>query len=238
MNSQFGIISIKKLPLIIQNFQMKSFIVFLFLFTGILHAQNDSTFVDTKYLEDQLYVNVTYIQLLNLPEPISQNGFSFGFGFGFIKDLPINRKRNIAFGVGLGYGFNNYFFDVKEFPANPDGSNELKSNKVGMHNVEVPIELRFRTSTPKKYKFWRIYPGFKFSYAFITNSNLKAKGDFDIGELIELNRFQYGPTISAGYNKWNFHLYYGLDELITNTKNTPYNITIHDIRLGLIFYIL
>lgn len=219
---------------------MHRLILLFFIFTGIINAQKDSTFVETKYLEDQLYANISYIKMLNLPELISQTGFSYGFGFGFIKDLPVNANRNIGFGLGLGYGLNVYYFNVKEVTPKPVPSEsvELKSNKVSMHNVEVPLEFRFRTSTSEKYKFWRIYPGFKFSYTFATNSKLKQREDFDVEDLIEINRFQYGPTLSVGYNKWNLHVYYGLNEVFSNAKNDSYTIGIHDLRLGLIFYIL
>jgi len=220
---------------------MRKLTILFFLFAGFINAQNDSTFVDTKYLEDQFYANITYVKLLSLPEPISQTGFSYGIGFGFIKDLPVNKNRNIAFGLGLGYGYNSYYFNVKEFSPLvpiPLESTELSSNKVGMHNVEVPIEIRFRTSTPEKYNFWRIYPGFKFSYAFAANTNLKQREDFDVKKIVDINYFQYGPTLSVGYNKWNFHVYYGLGELFENVDKNSYEIGIHDLQLGLIFYIL
>ncbi len=226
--------------MVFQIFQMRSLVLLFFLLTGIMYAQRDSIFVDTKYLEDQLYASASYVKMRNLPKPISQTGFSYGFGFGFIKDLPVNKKRNMALGLGLGYGLNIYYFSVKEYVAVPVPSEdiELKSNKVGMHNIEVPVELRFRTSTSEKYKFWRVYPGFKFSYAFIANTRLKQREDFDVEEIIAINRFQYGPTLSVGYNKWNIHVYYGLSEIFSNVKNNLYPIEIHDFRIGLIFYIL
>lgn len=219
---------------------MQRLIFLFFLFTGIINAQNDSTFVDTKYLEDQLYVDITYIKLVELPDQISQTGFSYGLGLGFIKDLPINSRRNIGFGLGLGYGMNINYFNVEDGSVvpSPSESTVLKSNKITMHTIEAPFELRFRTSTPEKYKFWRIYPGVKFAYTFATNSNLKQSEDFDVEDVIEINRFQYGATLSTGYNKWNLYLYYGLSELFTNSKNNPYDIGIHDLRMGLIFYIL
>ncbi len=109
----FGNSSLKKLPLIFQKSAMRKIAVLFFLFSLSLQAQNDSAFVDNKYLEDQIYFNLTYIQMLNLPDRISQSGFSFGLGGGFIKDFPLNKRRNIALGAGLGYGLNNYYFNVK-----------------------------------------------------------------------------------------------------------------------------
>ncbi len=219
---------------------MRKIVFFLFLFSVFVNAQNDSTFVDSKYLEDQFYANITYIKLLNLPDPITQTGFSYGLGFGFIKDLPINSNRNIGFGVGLGYGLNSYYFNVKEnniVPSETDNS-ELKSNKIAMHTIEAPIEFRYRTSTPEKYKFWRIYPGFKFAYIFATNSRLKQREDFDVNDIIDVSDFLYGITLSTGWNKWNLHVYYGLNEVFSNSNINSYDIDIRDLRIGLIFYIL
>ncbi len=218
---------------------MRKIAIIFLLFSSFLKAQNDSTFVDNKYLEDQIYVNITYIKLLELPDQISQSGFSFGLGLGFIKDLPLNSKRNFGLGLGLGYGLNNYYFNVQEDNVLPSDSNTtLKSNKIVMHTVEMPIELRFRTSTPQKYRFWRIYPGFKMAYVFATNTNLRQREDFDVEEVVEINDFLYGLTLSTGFNKWNLHVYYGLNEIFNNTIDNSYNFNIQDIRLGLIFYML
>ncbi len=219
---------------------MRKITLLFFLFTVFVNAQSDSTFVDKKYLEDQLYIDVTYIKLLELPKQISQTGFSYGFGLGFIKDLPINARRNIGFGLGLGYGLNISYFNVREgdIELTPTENTVLKSNKIAMHTIEVPFEFRFRTSTAEKYKFWRIYPGVKFAYTFATNSNLKQREDFDVEDVIKINRFQYGATLSTGYNKWNLYVYFGLSELFSNAKNNTYDIGIHDLRFGLIFYIL
>jgi len=175
---------------------------------------------------------------MNTPEQISQNGFSFGLGLGIIKDLPINKRRNIGFGIGLGYGFNTYYFSIDDRENLPPEINDLlKNNKVTTNNIEIPVEFRIRTSTSQKYKFWRVYPGVKFSYAFATYSSLKNKSPLE-NKIIEINKFQYGVTLSTGYNKWNLHVYYGLDELFNETIENSFKIDIHDFRIGLIFYIL
>ena len=70
---------------------------------------NDSiTVIDEKYREDQFYVSVTYNLLGNKPDGVSQNGFSSGFHFGFIRDMPLNKKRNLALGLGLGFSTNSF----------------------------------------------------------------------------------------------------------------------------------
>ena len=64
--------------------------------------------VDSLYREDQFYAGVTYNLLGKMPSGVSQNGFSSGFHLGFIRDMPINEKRNIAFGLGVGYSTNSF----------------------------------------------------------------------------------------------------------------------------------
>jgi len=167
---------------------MRKIAVLFFLFSLSLQAQNDSAFVDNKYLEDQIYFNLTYIQMLNLPDRISQSGFSFGLGGGFIKDFPINKRRNIALGAGLGYGLNNYYFNVKLDAETPSANGNLDANnKIIMHTVELPVELRFRGSTASKYKFWRFYPGIKIAYVFAKNTNFGKSADFDVKDIVEIN---------------------------------------------------
>lgn len=212
--------------------------IFLFFTVCFVHAQSETAFDDDRYLEDQIYINLGYNKLVQLPEPISQTGFSYGFGFGFIKDLPVNERRNFGFGTGLGYAVNTYYFNVTEISPGPlEDSSELKSNRIATHFIELPIELRFRTSTSQKYKFFRFYPGFKFGYIFATRSNLKQREDFQVEDVVDINEFNYGFTLSAGYNKWNLHLYYGMNELFSEAKNNTYDIAIHELRIGLIFYI-
>ena len=218
---------------------MRKIALILLLFSTFTEAQNKMNFVDDKYLEDQLYFNLTYIQMLNLPERISQSGFSFGLGAGFIKDLPLNKKRNFGLGAGLGYGFNNYYFNVNVSPIIPlaEENITIKNNKLILHTVELPLEMRFRNSSPTKFKFWRFYPGLKIAYIFAENTSFGKSADFDVDDIVEINEFIYGLTFAAGYNKWNLHFYYGLNDLFNQTVNNDYNININDVRIGLIFYI-
>jgi hypothetical protein len=216
---------------------MRKFLFLVLLISSCVKAQSDSTFVDDKYLEDQIYLNLTYISLLNTPPPISQSGFSFGLGGGFIKDLPVNSRRNVAFGVGLGYGFNNYYFNVRFENEDPNEDRTTLNSKIMLHVVELPLEFRLRTSTSTRYKFWRLYPGFKISYAFAENLTLGKDADFEVEGVAQYNDFLYGLTFSAGYNKWNIHLYYGLNDLITNAEGNDYEFAITDFRIGLVFYV-
>ena len=95
---------------------MGKYLLLIFLLFSFVKPQaqvNNDSIIDLKYLEDQLYISLTYTILGNKPATISQNGFSGGFSLGFIKDIPLNERRNVGFGVGVGYAYNVYVQNLK-----------------------------------------------------------------------------------------------------------------------------
>lgn len=222
------------------------FLLLFFLCTTIpISAQHLDSINDTRYLEDQFYAGLSYITLRNIPDGVFQNGFSNSLQFGFIKDIPLNLERNVALGIGLGYGRNTYYQNIK-ITKIPEGQlfqiieGGFRSNKFSIHAVEVPLEFRWRTSTPTKFKFVRIYTGGKLSYAFAANTRLRTSGSNNkIKNLSKINPLQYGFTFSVGYGAWNANFYYGLSNIFKNAylaEDTP--IELRDFRIGLVFYIL
>ena len=226
---------------------MKSiYLIALYFSMFFMHAQEVvPKALDSLYKEDQFYAGVTY-NLLG--KELNQSGFSFGFQLGFIKDMPLNSNRNVALGMGLGYAanaFNQNLFinrnssNIFEYTILDDRDTYLK-NTFSTHSIELPVELRWRTSTASEYDFWRIYAGVKFGYIFANTS----KYEGDLGRITETNNadfnpFQYGLTLSAGYNTWNVHLYYALNSIFTDdVKVEGETLDIQAIKIGLIFYIL
>jgi hypothetical protein len=54
-----------------------------------------------------------------------------------------------------------------------------------------------------------------------------------------LNPWQYGLTLSVGYNTWNGYIYYGLNPIFDTASTTNLqSIEINALKIGLIFYIL
>ena len=217
--------------------------------TFVSMAQNESeNNIDSQYKEDQFYVGVTYNLLIDGPNDLKQRGFSPGIHFGFIKDMPINKARNKAIGLGIGLSSNsfnqnlliqkntdnNYAYSIIE------DTDSFSKNKFATHYVEIPLELRWRTSTPTDYAFWRIYTGIKFSYMLYQTTTHKGDlGRFNYSNVPDFDPFQYGLTLSAGYNTWNLHLYYGLNTIFSKDAlidGTP--IDLKTIKVGLLFFIL
>ncbi len=214
---------------------------------SIIGQENIITEADSLYREDQFYLGVTYNLIGKLPEGMSQNGFSSGFHIGFIRDMPINTDRTIAIGIGIGYSTNSYNQNLL-ISKDSQGvfnfelleNSTFSKNKFSNHLIEIPFELRWRTSTAESYKFWRIYSGLKLGYVFASTS--KFKGDPNNIELTNISafeKFRYGLTLSVGYNTWNAYLYYALNPIFKNgsTLNGE-SIDVKAIKIGLIFYIL
>ena len=217
-------------------------------FTDSSKAADTLAVVDDRYREDQFYVSVTYNLLGNKPDGVSQSGFSSGYHFGFIRDMPFNKRRNLAIGVGIGLSSNSYNQTLLISEADNDyqytilNDSEIQytKNKFTTYLLEFPIEFRWRTSTATNYDFWRIYAGIKFGYVLFNSSKFNStSGDIKLSSIKDFNAFQYGLTFSAGYSNISFHLYYGLNEIFKDaTLADGKSVDINSVRIGLMFYIL
>ncbi|MCX7551607.1 porin family protein [Xanthomarina sp. F2636L] len=234
---------------------MKLILAFLMAFccTATVYSQEvvvDSTqVVDTKYKEDQFYLAITYNLLANKPDNVKQTGFSSGFHFGYIRDFPLNERRNFGIGLGLGASINSYNHNIFvfeneagniEYTNLSDADISYSKNKFSTYLLELPFEIRWRTSTATEYRFWRVYPGFKVGYLLASATKYKGElGTIKNSNIKDFNKFQYGLTLSTGYNTWNFHIYYSLNSILSKDATLgPDTIDMSAVKFGLIFYIL
>ena len=200
---------------------------------------------DSLYREDQFYVSVTYNALIDLPNNVSQNSFSTGVHLGAIRDFPLNKRRNIALALGLGYSFNSFNQNIRISGYNPYNYTILESynyskNNFTQHFIEVPFEFRWRTSNAQSYKFWRVYTGLKLGYLIASESVFNDRSGSDTQKnLTDLNKLQYGLTMSIGYNTWNGYIYYGLNPVFNDVSTIDLqSIDMSALKIGLIFYLL
>lgn len=222
---------------------MKNIITsFLFFIIISVSAQKDSLKVGDAYWEDQLYINVFYNVLGNQPKEVNTSGFSYGFSLGYIKDIPLVKSSRKAIGIGLGYSFDtfNHGLKVSEGSINVfEVDDAITANKLKLHNIEMPIQFRWRSSTVNTYSFWRLYAGFNLSYNLSNtftyfDSNVKV----NVSNLLEYNKFQAGLMMSVGYGTFNFHVYYGLLPIIKDGSLYGNEINTNIVRFGLSFYLL
>jgi hypothetical protein len=226
---------------------MKAIFIIAFYFVGFFGFSQEEfkpIASDSLYRENQFYVSLNYNLGQHKPTDYSQNSFSTGLSFGFLRDMPITENRHWAIAAGLGYAYNNIKHNLAIKTFNNESAyfidNDYNKNKLSLHYVELPLEIRWRNSTIESHKFWRIYTGFKASYLFASKSVFASNTEnFSIKNNKDLNKFQYGPYMSFGYNTFNFYAFYALNPLFenSNTSNGE-NIELNFINIGFMFYIL
>ena len=219
-------------------------LICVLLFSILCYSQINE--VDDKYREDQIYFGVFYNSLINSPTDFNQNKFSSSINLGFIRDIPLNKSRNFGLGLGLGYSNSSFHNNLKFSNANNQLDSKIVSNldsftknKWVLNELELPFEIRWRTSTPENYKFWRIYFGLKTSYIISSKVKYESPSNNQTIRDLPFNNFQSGFTLNAGNNTWNLGVYLGLKPLFDEefAKNHINIKNIKQFKVGLIFYI-
>lgn len=198
---------------------------------------------DSLYREDQFYLGITYNLMQEKPQSFAQNGLSSGVNFGFMRDMPINKNRTWAIAAGLGYSYNNLKQNVRIENVNSEYfysiDNSFNKNNLALHYLEVPIEIRWRNSTPESHKFWRVYTGFKINYLFASQSKfISGTENIKIKNNSSLNKFVFGPYMAVGYNSINLFAYYSLAPIAKNQTINNEDLNLRSFNIGFQFYIL
>lgn len=224
---------------------------FFMLFAICLLAQDTipEANLDKRYREDQFYVGVTYNLLASVPSNVNLRGVSGGIQFGFLRDMPINEKRNVAIALGAGLAFdrfgNNLFIgenpDETTIFSVLDSDIDFDTNRFSTVTAEIPLEFRWRTSTPVNEKFWRIYGGIRVGYTYYYRAFF-TQPDNEVSQtnIPEFDNLRLGATLSFGYGTFNFYAYYSLNPYFTDAviEETGEAIEFRTLKVGVIFYIL
>lgn len=208
--------------------------------SNALTSKRDSVQLDYKYREDQFYFGLSHTLMQGKPGGFIGNSVSLGMDVGFLRDFPINKSRTIAIAPGFGFSYQNL---RNNFGLAEDGSYtslaSYKKNSLSLHMLDLPIELRWRTSTPESHKFWRTYVGFKASY--VLGSRLKTSTDTystTVRGDDNINKWLLGMYVGAGFNTWNFYAYYGLNTIYKEAPIQGDSEKLRLFKVGVIFYIL
>jgi Outer membrane protein beta-barrel domain len=226
--------------------------LFFLLIAGNIFSQSDSlsvtkTPIDSLYREDQFYFGVSINLFENKPRGFSANTISPSFTAGFLRDMPFNKNRTLAIAAGFGITYNkfsNNLVVVESSDLNTystiDASETYDKNKLEQISVDLPLEIRWRNSTPESHQFFRIYSGIKMSYLVFSKSKFinSEKTSLVFGN-DDLNKLRLSAYLTFGYNTWNGYISYGFTPLFKDSillKNE--SIGLNPINLGFMFYIL
>ena len=209
----------------------------------VFSQQETKKEIDSLYREDQMYVTLSLNLVQNRPSGFSQHSLSSGISFGFLRDMPINKNRTWAIAPGLGYSYNNLKNNIKVDNSTPETSytidNSFDKNKLVLHQIELPLEIRWRNSTFDSHKFWRIYTGFKVTYLFASKSEYKSTTEsITVRNNADLSKIKYGAYLSVGNNTGNVYAYYALSPIFKDVKIDNRDLNLSSFNIGLVFYIL
>ena len=227
------------------------FLLFLvFLSSMAIFAQEEAIQEegDPKYREDQFYIGVSYNLLSSVPSNTRIRGLSGGLQLGYLRDMPINAKRTVAIAVGAGVSLDrlgsNLFIgeDANEQTIfEVIGSDiQFDNNRFSVSTVEVPIEFRWRNSTPSSHKFWRIYGGVKFGYTYYYRAYFKqTNNEVSQTNIPEFDRFRMTGTLSFGRNAISLYANYTINPFFKDAVTVDGDsVDFRTVKLGIIFYIL
>lgn len=234
---------------------MSKYFCLFFLLLGFVNfpeavaQENNESTVDSLYREDQIYFGFTYNLLMGTPDGITGKQFSGGFHTGFVRDFPLNQRRNVALGVGLGWSINTYgqnLFLGEDAEGNTNFINldaqeiEFDKNRFSTQAIDLPLQFRWRTSTPESYKFWRIYAGLRPSYVYYFRSKfVQPELTVKQTDVPEFNRFRLGATFTFGYNTFNFNFYYSLNSFFNEDALIDgEQVDLKTFQVGLMFFLL
>jgi len=224
------------------------FTILLYSFTSVNAQKSD------YYLEDQIYITFSYNLVVNKNDSISQGGFSNGMVVGYIRDIPLNKRRNFGLGLGLNYSISHIYQNIA-IKSLDDGSTDLQRmknneyirNKFSVSYIEMPLEIRYRTSTVDKHEFFRAYLGVNVGYRLRAYSKTKKQlTEISYYNQPEFNWWKYGVYLNIGYSSWNFHVNYTISKVfkdniyakpvIPSNKLIPMDMNM--LNFGLTFYLI
>ena len=224
---------------------MKKLLIVLMFLPLISFGQEQLNNVDSSfYREDQIYLGTSFMLLNSNQEKFRSQGISKHFQLGFMRDIPLISSGKLAIGIGLGYSFQDYNSNLVRFNINNGRSFYIvnytltQKSKISFNSIEFPISLRWRNSSPNNNQFWRVYSGFKFQRNFLSKLKYRTGEIKNISD--EVNNWNKELYLSFGYNTWNFHFSYGLNQIIQNLQNqySGKSFKVRSLKIGLIFYIL
>jgi hypothetical protein len=220
-------------------------LTFFILFTIVVFSQEEkSTVVDSLYREDQMYATFSLNLIQNRPAGFSKHSLSSGLSVGFLRDMPFNKKRTWAIAAGFGYSYNNLKNNIKVDNSTTNDinytiDNTFDKNKLVLHQLELPIEIRWRNSTYQSHKFWRIYSGFKISYLFADKSVFNSPiEDIIVRNNNDLSKIKYATYLAVGNNTGNIYVQYSLSPIFKDVQLNDKKLEISSLNIGFVFYIL
>lgn len=195
----------------------------------------------SKFREDQVYFGVAYPYFSNPPETLIQNKLSYAFSLGFIRDMPINKKRTWAVGLGIGGNVTKWFTNTQFFVSRNNIStktitDDYRQNFITMQSLEFPFEVRWRNATTTKHAFWRIHTGVSLNIPLRTKTLFTPSNGTETSNFLSTNGTFLRGNLHFGFNTWNISIAHDIEPwVVSDSPNGKFNVK--STKVGLIFYL-
>ncbi len=155
---------------------------------------------------DRLIIEINRTVWLGAPADIKTNWRSLGLNFAFMFDKPIGHS-SFSFGYGIGI-FSHNFHSNADFIYKLDSNSKsvttilqpkttaYKTNSYNEKILEIPLELRFRSKTDRKFKM-----EFGVKGGYVINDFRKmvdADGKIRVYNTKNINHIRYGVNFRIG----------------------------------------
>jgi len=175
---------------------------------------------------DRMIIEINRTSWTGAPSNIRPNWRSLGLNFAFMFDKPIGRS-SFSFGYGLGIFSHNYHSNA-DFIYKLDSTNTTvttvlqpktipyKTNSYNEKILEIPLEIRFRSKTDRKFK---MELGFKGGYV-INDFRKMVDGDGKIRvyNTQNINHLRYGVNFRIGVEQICLTACYYVSEVFQKDK--------------------
>lgn len=179
---------------------------------------------------DRVIFDVTYCDWHGDRDYFSSPWTSIGFNTALMFDVILTEKNTVSFGWGVAFShfsnttrlnfqsdFTNGLTTASQFTA----GNEPDRFKFAANNVEIPLEMRFRT---EGYKHFKVMVGGKIGYQL--NALTKTTNTINLQRQVvktfdfpDNNPLRYSATIRIGIRNWAIYGAYYFSPLFTNSES-------------------
>lgn len=190
-----------------------------------------------------LQVSYSYLSLLNAPSELKTNWKSNAWAIQLMGQEDLGKKSHFSFGYGVGFSNFNYHNNLRitttpssgaQYYWLPADSNYTK-NTFSTSFIDVPLELRYRSSATKNGRYFRLY------FGALAGIRVNSKSHFVVGDysvkhhnLSDLPRWHYGLYARTGFWVFNLYVCYNLNPTFAKTPASFTDLSgMHSLQVGL-----
>lgn len=201
-------------------------------------AKRDWSKVDLSHrTADHFMIQYGYDGWIGVPDTIRTKGFGRHFNLYFMLDKPFKTDKRFSWGLGVGFGSSNIFFDKQKvdltstgatlaFPDQSNGSSYFKKFKLTTIFLEIPAEVRYYSNPENTDKSWKFAAGVKLGVLakaytkgkdFVNSNGQTVYGSSYVEKESNsryLNSFKVASTVRFGYGIVSLHGDFQISQVI------------------------